>query len=169
MAQIYCTEDDIISIIGEAAVVACIDDDQDGTRSVDDDAKVDACIERAAVEMNQCIASQYKLSDVAANDWCKWCNAYLACYYLYKRRANPGPISIGEDIAYYRQLLGEIRYGRQQIPEQNPSHEHTPTVSNFNPELRKTFNKIRVVPEESTGSAPVDGIQRHTSDIPGPY
>jgi hypothetical protein len=82
MAQTYCDEDDIVSIIGEPTLLVCIDDDQDGVRSDDDDDKVTACIERAAVEMNAALANQYVLSELASNDWCKWCNAYLAVYYL---------------------------------------------------------------------------------------
>jgi hypothetical protein len=164
MSTTYCVQADVESIIGAAAVLACSDDDQDGALSPDEDLIVTAAIERAATEMNSALCSQYKLSDLSGNDWCKWCNAYLACWYLFKRRANPGPVSIGEDIAFYRDQLSEARWGRFQIPEQNPSFEHTPAVSNFRPNISSRDNPIEVDTNTSTGIAPVGGRKRNTSD-----
>lgn len=167
MAQTYCDYDDIVSIIGAAAVLACIDDDSDGNESTVESTQVTQSIERAAVEMNSALGCQYVLSELASNDWCKWCNAYLACYYLMKRRANPLPTSIGEDISFYRQQLEEARWGRFQVPEQASSFDHTAAVSNFRPEIYKNRNPIRVVTEESTREAPEDGVKREQANVPG--
>lgn len=154
MTTTYCVRADIESLVGIPAVLACIDDDHDGVESAGDTLNITAAIERAAVEMNGALDRQYTLADLSDNDWCKWCNANLAAMFLFARRGNPAPSSVIEAAQAYRERLAEIMYGRQQVPEQNPSFEHTPAVSNFKPEIGKYDNPIRVVREESTGAAP---------------
>ncbi len=172
MATTYCARADLESIVGMAAVLAQVDDDQTGTESAGTgtspaSASPFDAIVRAAVEMNAAMRMQYKLSDLAGNDWCKWCNAYLACYYLWARKSNAPPPSVVENVNSYRELLDAIRWGRAEIPEQNPSFEHIATVSNFSPELMKSFNPVRVVKEESTGATPVGGRKRNVAGHPG--
>lgn len=163
MATTYCDSDDIVAIIGEAAVLACIDDDNDGLESATETLHVTNAIERAAVEMNQSLRHQYVLSELTSNDWCKWCNAYLASWFLYARRTNPCPNSLQEAVQKYRDELLEMRWGRQQLPEQAPSFEHHPTVTNFRPELGKREMPIRVNTTESTGASPEGNRKRFTS------
>ncbi len=167
MATTYCVRADIESILGEAAVLACIDDDQDGLESATETTFVTGAISRAAVEMNTALENQYILSELTANEWCKWCNAYIAAWHLYARRSNPPPNSIVDSVQAYRELLAEIRWGRIQVPEQNPSREHKPTVSVFKPEIWKTKQPIRVDTDESTGSAPHESIKRPVANIEG--
>ena len=168
MAQTYCVRADVESILGVAGVLACIDDNQDGAEAAGETTEVTNAIERAAVEMNSSLRNQYVLSELADNDWCKWCNAYLAAYYLTNRKNNPPSASVADEIIRFRDQLGEARWGRFQVPEQAPSFQHTPTVSNFNVELQKLDTPIRVVTEESTGSAPTNpNIKRETAFNPG--
>lgn len=163
MAQIYSTRADTESIMGLAGVLACIDDDGDGVESAEETQyEVDAR-ERAAVEMNGSLRNQYTLSELATNDWCKWCNAYLACDYLASRRNNPPAPSVLSKVEMYRNNLEEAKWGRFQIPEQAPSFEHIMTVSNFTPELGKVDNPIRVVVEESTGASPGGNRKRNVA------
>lgn len=155
MAQTYCVRADVESIVGTSAVLSCIDDDMDGAESATETTYVTDAIERAAVEMNGKLRNQYlPLSDLSGNDWCKWCNAYLALDYLYERRGNPAPNSVLERCQKYRDNLEDAAWGRFEVPEQIPSAEHIPTVTNFHPEIGRIRSPIRVSDTESTGSPP---------------
>lgn len=168
MAQTYCEREDIESILSEAGVLAPIDDDQDGIESDSDAAHITSMIERAAVEMNAAMRHQYHpLSDLASNEWCKWANATLAAYFIRSRKGNPAEQSLVDQVIEIRRMLIEIRWGRDQIPDQSPTHGHTPTVSNFQPELIKTFAPIRVDVEESTGETPHSSLKRNVAKLPG--
>jgi len=154
MATTYCTRLNIESIIGAPAVLVCIDDDQDNVESPAETVYITEAITRAAVEMNESLGGQYKLTDLFNNDWCRWCNAYLAAWFLFDRRANPVPSGVESAVQTYRERLSEIRWGRFQVPEVNPSFNPRPAVSNFNPELGKFEHPIRVITHESTGGEP---------------
>ncbi len=168
MATTYCVQAELEDILGEAAVRSASDDARSG---VGDDNRVTAAIERAAVEMNGAIELQYPtLASLSSNDWCKWCNAYLACLYLLARRNNKVPASVETEAATYRLQLEDIRWGRWQIPEQLPQGDHRASVSNFTVELQKVNQKVRVVEDSSTGEIPTNtSIKRNPSDTPGPY
>jgi hypothetical protein len=139
----------------------------DGAESAAETLIVTSIIERAAVEMNHALYQQYVLSELADNDWCKWCNATLTAYYLFQRRGNAPPASIIEDAQRFRESLEQIRWGRDSVPEQSPSFDHTPTVTNFRPEIHKTDNPVRVSKDESTGPEPEGNRKREYSDQPG--
>lgn len=168
MSTIYCVKADIEAILGVAGVLALIDDDQDGEASAAELLHVTAAIERAAVEMNTAIEnSDYDYADLTSNDWCKQCNATLAAYKLSGRKNNTPSATVVEEYQHFKNCLEELRWGRFRIPEQAPSHETKPTVSNFRPEVNKNHSPIRVVTEESTGSSPADGIKREQAYQPG--
>lgn len=167
MTTTYCDEDDLISIMGEPFIVAQSDDDMDGTLSATEATHATTAINRAAVEMNSALDSQYILADLANNDWCKWCNAYLAIWNLYARKGNPPSPSVIEAVQTFREHLSEARWGRFQVPEQAPSFDHTGSVSNFRPEMYKVDAPIRVIVEESTRDAPGENIKRNQAGLPG--
>lgn len=169
MTTTYCNRSDVATIIGDPMILSCIDDDRTGVETPEKTAIITACIERGAVEMNQALYQQYKLSDLSGNAWCKWCNAYLACWYLNSRRGNPPPPAIVDEVQTFKQQLSEIMFGRFQVPEQAPSIECIPVVSNFKPELGKLFSPIRVSRDESTGVDPVGGRKRNPAGIPGEW
>lgn len=170
MATTYCDQDDVQAICGEPFLITCCDDDMDGVLSATEEGYITAAIRRAAVEMNSALDNQYTLSDLANNDWCLECNAYLTVWYLAARKNNPPPASVIEAVQMYREHLAEARWGRFQIPEQAPSFDHTASVSNFKPELYKTHNPIRVSEEESTRTPPdSETAKRNVSDQPGVF
>ena len=167
MAQTYCVRADIVSVIGDAALLACIDDDHNMVESAAETLHVTNAIERAAVEMNIKLRQQYKLSELASNAWCKWANTLLAVYYLRTRRANPVESSVAESVVEIRELLEDISWGRRQLPEQAPSFEHIAAVSNYQPEIHKLDAPIRVDTEESTGASPGGNRKRQVAGMPG--
>lgn len=168
MTQTYCEREDIEAILSEAGVLAPIDDDQDGLESASDELHIASMIERAAVEMNAAFRHQYDpLSALASNVWCKWANATLAAYYIRSRKGNQVEGSLQDAAIDIRRMINEIRWGRDSIPDQSPTHEHTATVSNFQPELIKTYAPIRVDTEESTGSSPSSAVKRNVAKLPG--
>lgn len=167
MVTTYCDRDDIIDIAGEASILAAIDDGHDGVESAAETLYVTKAINRAAAEMNVALECQYILSELSGNEWCKWANASLALYFLRTRRNNPAEASVIEAVNSIRTMLEEIRWGRASLPEQSPSFDFTPAVSNMRPELFKVDNPIRVVREESTGGDPDPGIKRNLANQPG--
>lgn len=171
MAQTYCTRLEIESIIGPAGVLANIDDDADGVESPDDQLHVAAAIERAAIEMNIALENQYPtLSSLSANDWCKWCNAYIAAFHLFARKGNAPTASIVDQVQTYRDQLSEARWGRFQIPQATPQSDARPAVSSMKPDLRNPSSPIAVDTDQSTGGTPTSGVKRNTYGYPwGPF
>lgn len=168
MSTTYCLRVDVEDIMGIASVVALCDDDQDGVLSVAEVAYITGAISRGAVEVNIAVAtSSYDYASLTSNVWVKWCNAYLAAYYLSARKNNPPSASVMDAVQRYRQNLQELQYGRFLIPEQTPDHDSRPTVSNFRPEIYKQSMPIRVVEEESTGAKPEGGLKREPAYVPG--
>lgn len=166
-SQSYCSRTDIENIMGPAAVLASIDDDQDQVESAADTAALTAIIDRAANEMNQMIRHQYVLADVAGNDWLVYAQATIVVYRLRTRRNNPAEGSVEEEYRSVMRLLKEVRWGREQLPDQSPSYDHLPSVSNFSPQLFRQDAPIRVSEEESTTTAPVGNRKRNTSGEAG--
>lgn len=169
-SQTYCVASDVEYVLSAAGVTACLDDHEDGQRSVAEDALLTRAIDIAAGKINAKVRYQYKLTDLAAgNDWLRDCNAYLAAKSLAMRRGNPLPESLAQECKDYEATLERIRWGRDKIPDQLPSADHTPAVSNFIVEQRKIDNPVRVVKEESTGDDPADGVKRPAARIPGRF
>lgn len=168
--QTYCVAADVEYVLSAAGVTARLDDAEDGQRSVAEEAFLTRAIEIAAGKINQKVRHQYKLTDLAAgNDWLRDCNATLAAKSLAMRRGNPLPESLAQECKDYEAMLDRIRYGREQIPQQSPSFDHTPTVSNYTVEAGKINHPVRVITEESTGDAPHPDVKRPAARIPGWY
>jgi len=169
MATTYCTRSDIETLLSPVALIECIDDDHSGTESAAETIHITNAIERAATRLNMAVSRQYVLSEVTGNAWMKWANATLAAELLASRRGNPAPQSIMDDAKEILELLNEISWGRKPLPEQAPSFDHLPTVSNFEAEPRKRIMPVRVVKEESTGSDPEGQRMRHYANQWGNY
>lgn len=170
MASTYCTTDDVEFVISVAGVTACLDDDETGRRSAKASTWLATAIAWSASEINEFAQHQYRTSELlASNAWLSRANAYMAVEILCKRRSNPVPESIAEEVQKIREKLVSVRWGRTRIPDQLPSADHTPAVSNFRVEPRKYTNPVRVVEAESTGDAPPSRITRHTSGNYSPY
>lgn len=159
--QTYCTRNHIIDLIGEAGLLTCIDDNANGQEEATESVFLDNAISRAATEMNAKLRHQYNpLSALANNEWCVWCNAYIAVYFLQSRRSNSPAAAIMEAVQAYRETLEDIRWGRDNVPEQAPTHNSQPSVTNFNIRFNDPDGPVLVDPDQSTGGNPVPGISR---------
>jgi len=166
MTTTYCTRQAIASIISTPALLSLIDDDADGVESAAEQQFVADAITRAAVKLNSNIGRQYVLSELSTNAWMKWANATLAAALLMKRRGNPLPESIAQDVKEIEELANEIGWGRRSLPEQAPSFDHSAAVTNFRPEIGHSYAPIRVDRQESTGADPVGDRKRNLSGGP---
>jgi hypothetical protein len=169
MPQTYCTRVEIESILSAPGLLALIDDDADGVESPQESAYIGHAIERAAVEINHAADKQYVLTDLAGNAWMKWANATLAVMFLAKRRNNPLPESIAQDVQQIREQLTEIRWGRDGVPDAAPSFDHSAAVSNLTPQLGHGYAPVRVNVQESTGEQPVGDRKRNITQPIYPY
>ena len=169
MTTTYGTRAGIESIMSPATLLAHIDDDQTGTESAGETAHVTNAIERAAVRINMAVSRQYDLADVTSNTWLVWANNVLAAEMLYARRGNPAPQSIMDAAKEIESLLTEIQWGRASLPEQVPSYDFGPAVTNFHVEPGRRIAPVRVSREESTGANPEPGVKRYLANQPGVY
>lgn len=145
--------------------MTCIDDNANGQEDSEETVFVSNAINRAASEMNRCLRVQYHpLSALSGNEWCKWCNAYIATFFLQSRRGNSPAASVMENVIEYRRILEAIRWGRENVPEAAPTHSSQPAVSNFNIRHNNPDGPIVVDPYKSTGGNPVSGIGRVTDN-----
>lgn len=171
MATEYCVTADVEFVLSAAGVTANLDDTEAGVRSAEMEDWIDRAIDIAAGKINAKVRHQYKISDLdgSGNTWLRDTNAYLAAMTLATRRGNPCPESLVRECEERLALLNEIRWGRESIPEQAPSFDHTPAASNYRPELYKIDNPIRVDTGESTGDAPPTSVKRPVANSPTPY
>lgn len=161
--QTYCNRDDIISLIGQAGLLTCIDDNTNGQEDPEETRFITDAINRAAAEMNNSLGKQYHpLSSLANNEWCKWCNAYIAVFFLQSRRSNAPAASVMESMLSYRERLVEIRWGRENVPEAAPTHNSSPAVTNFSIKPNAGDGPVVVDLDRSTGGNPVSGVKRST-------
>ena len=149
---IYCSRSDIESIWSSLAVIRSVDDDQDGSLSATEEGYIDRAIERAANRMNAFLEMRYRLSDLAANTWCRDANALLAAFLLATRRGNPAPDHLLEQYELLLSDLADIRSGHLVVPQAGESVETIPTVTNFAVDPRRAHAKVQRVDETSTGN-----------------
>ena len=147
--QTYCTQTDIEAIWPLADLIASVDDDVNATLSATELGYIDRAIERAANFMNSRLEMRYRLSDLAANTWCRDANAALAAYWLSTRRGDPAPAHLQQQYDAYLTALTEIATGRLKVPEQIDSFDTSPGVTNFQIDLGQPFRKAKVVDETS--------------------
>lgn len=152
--QTYCDRDDLDAIVSKHGIDAMVDDDQDGLISSTEETYVVFAIERAATQINMYLQRRYKAADVVNNEWLKGANAAMAVCLIVKRRANPSSPSLEEECDDYMGWLDGIKTKEFDLPNQSPSVDMTPTVSNFRPELFRSVMKPRVSRQESTGTDP---------------
>jgi hypothetical protein len=103
--------------------------------------------------MNAFLEVRYDLADLDNNAWCRDCNAALAAHFLAIRHDDV-PDGIAAEYARYLSDLANIRDALMQVPEVVESDSHRATVTNFAVDLRERREKIRRVPETSTGEVP---------------
>jgi phage gp36-like protein len=147
--QIYCTRSDIEAIWPPADVVASVDDDVNGTLSATESGYIDRAIERAANFINARLEMRYRLSDLAANTWCRDANAAIAAYWLSTRRGAAAPAQLQQQYDAYVAELVAIVAGSMKLPQQAESFDGMPGVSNFAIRLDEPWRKAQRVDETS--------------------
>ncbi len=162
---VYCTSEDVESIMSEHGVTAFIDDDLSGGRSTAETQYIADAISRAAAKMNVYLASRYRLSDLSGNVWCRWANAICAALQVSTRRNNPAPQFLVDECQDVIETLKLVKLGQLPLPDQAESFDMTPTVSNFDVQRAAGVTPARVVVPESVGPQPQTGIQRRTVPI----
>jgi phage gp36-like protein len=145
--QTYCVRADIEAIWPPADVVASVDDDVSGTLSATEESYIGRAIERAANFINARLEMRYRLTDLAANTWCRDANAAIAAYWLATRRGAAAPAQLAQQYDAYVLLLDEIVNGRMKVPQQAESFEMSPGVVNFEVRLDERYRKARRVEE----------------------
>ena len=147
--QIYCTLSDIEAIWPPADVLASVDDDASGTLSATESSYIDRAIERAANFINARLEMRYRLSDLAANTWCRDANAAIAAYWLATRRGAAAPAQLQQQYDAYVAELVAIVAGSIKLPQQAESFDLMPGVTNYAIRLDEPYRKAQVVDETS--------------------
>jgi phage gp36-like protein len=129
--QIYCARADIEAIWPPASVLASVDDDATGTLSATEESYIARAIERGANVINARLEVRYRLSDLAANTWCRDANAAIAAYWLATRRGAAAPAHLQQQYDAYVEALAQIAVGKQKVPQQGESFSALPEVVNF--------------------------------------
>src|SRR6478672_5044876 len=125
MTQTYCVQADIEAIWPPADLLASVDDDASGTLSATEESYITRAIERAANFINARLEMRYRLSDLAANTWCRDANAAIAAYWLSTRRGAAAPAQLQQQYDAYVAALADIMAGRIKLPQQAESFDVT--------------------------------------------
>jgi phage gp36-like protein len=147
--QTYCTKSDLEAIWPPASVTASVDDDGSGTLSPTESSYIDRAIERAANFINARLEMRYRISDLAANTWCRDANAAIAAFWLSTRRGDAAPPQLQQQYDAYLVALTEIAAGRLKVPQQIDSIDTSPGLTNFAIDLSQPKRKAQVVDETS--------------------
>jgi hypothetical protein len=160
--QTYCSISNVEEVLSAQGATAFVDDDETGSRSTAEAAFATTMIEYAAERINMQIGMVYVLSDVVGNGWLKYANAYLAAGNLVQRRGMPLTPSLASQIDQIIEQLGQVVTGALRLPQQNPSFDTLPTVTNFKIDLSNADTATPVHVAASTGPAPVGNRKRFT-------
>lgn len=147
--QTYCTKTDIEAIWPPAELLASVDDDGGGTLSATELGYIDRAIERGANFINARLEMRYRLSDLAANTWCRDANAAIAAFWLSTRKGDPAPAQLQQQYEAYVAALVEIAAGRLKLPQQIDSFDTSPGMLNFEIDMGERRRKVKVVDETS--------------------
>jgi hypothetical protein len=156
--QVYTTTADIQYVLSESGVTFRADDWKGSSTEA---ARVASAIEATATRMNMIFQNftLYSLVSLAANEWCKWCNAWLAAAELCRRRGNAPPQSILEREQYYEGYLKLLQNGVVMvIPGTPPTYDGRPAMTNFTVEPARVM-PVRRQPDISTGKEPDGNVQ----------
>jgi phage gp36-like protein len=140
MTQTYCIKADIEAIWPAADLLASVDDDATGTLSATEEGYITRAIERAANFLNARLELRYRLSDLAANSWCRDANAAIAAYWLATRRGAAASAQLQQQYDAYVAALAEIALGKAKVPEVRESFDTSPSVTNFAARLDRPFS-----------------------------
>lgn len=163
-----CQQADVEAKLSEFGLMARLDDDRDG--AIDPAASpgptlADSVIENASAEVGQYLLIRYAAATLTASAWVKWVTATFAAKLACLRRGNPCPESLLDQVKEYVEQLKLIRDNRQALVTDTgqapPRFNDQPTVSNLHIDGRFRRQKVRVVPQTSTGPQPQGPIERN--------
>jgi hypothetical protein len=132
-----------------ASLLASVDDDANGSLSATEEGYITRAIERAGNLINARLEVRYRLSDLAANTWCRDANAAIAAYLLSTRKGAAAPAHLQQQYDAYMAALGGIAVGTQKVPQAEESFSALPSVTNFAVRLDEAWRKAEVVEETS--------------------
>lgn len=155
---VYCTSDDVASILSSQGIEWAVDDDRTGnTDGVDELRRVTDCISRASSKINQYVVKWYQLSTLASNTWVKWCCATLAAVALMRRRGDTAPDGLISEYDEYLEFLKDVQLGKSVIPSDGTddakllTQNAGMTMSNLHMDQRYRNLQLRVITRMSTG------------------
>ena len=157
--QTYCTRADVEAAWTPADLLVAVDDDSSGTISAGEEAIVTRAIERAANRMNAALEMRYSLDLLAANTWCRDCNAALAAYLLATRRGDPASDAIQEQYEAWQDDLESIAAASLRVPQVVETMQHSPTVTNFEVAPLERIATVRRLDDVSTGDLPSGAVK----------
>lgn len=139
---LYCTEDDVQSLLSPAGETGRLDDDAVGSINPQQQGWLTKAISWATARVNFYCASKYATADLATswvvNNWA----VVLACDWLSRRRGNPSPF--GDLVEEVMQDLKDIRSGEAQFSDIGLRTAAWPAWSNVRVDQLYALRKIRV-------------------------
>ncbi|HVX15949.1 MAG TPA: hypothetical protein VHC22_32495 [Pirellulales bacterium] len=151
LAITYCSIAEVQAVWSVFGVAARLDDDLDGAPELNQQVP----IEQACSLMNRFLFKRYSAATIAASTWAKWCAATLAAVVLARRRGNAVPDDLQKEADDYRDVLKEIRAGREDLIADDgpatPVSDELMAVSNLAIDGRWLRAKVRRVDSTSTG------------------
>lgn len=120
------------------------------------DNEVDRAIEEAESTIFQYLLKKYPPTEIAASPWAVIRATKLAAFYLYERRGGPPP-----EVLYqaWERIVAELKElannDNTVLPGAIPSELNSaPTVTNYVVDDRHIYNRLRVIPQQSTNTYP---------------
>lgn len=161
LADVYCTEAEVIRFFSANGVTDHADHDDDGTADV---GVVDDCINQAKVELDLFLLERYDETTLVASNLVNRWSVVVATRFLCQRRGNVVPDSIEREWTRLTDprdgLLVRISEGQINLPGSALRADLRPSFSNLTIDQRHRRNTVRVTPTNST-DAPT-ALEQHT-------
>ena len=154
---VFCSDDNVYSVLSEMGVTWAVDDEGDGSRSAQNTRWLADCKERAQVQITQYLNKWYDLTTLPGNTWVKWCCSVLTAVKLMRRRGESAPDGLINEYNEFLSFLESVQHGDASIPQDGESDARLLTqnagltMSNIRIDSRFRLAQIRVIPQTSTG------------------
>ncbi len=157
LSYVYCTEDDVLALIGQEGQDGRVDDDNSGSISPAEQLYLTAAINRATRRVNQYLMPRYPSSELyqsgIVNEWCSVVAAYLLCC----RRGNPAAGSIKDLYDETVEWMKEVSAGTQSLADAASRHSAFPSWANIRYRLTNPLRRLRVEKPISENRDPSTG------------